>query len=69
MSSGSSKIVELDINESDVTGYAFFDGGSLKRAILINMNAYLGDGSRGSVHVVLDGVSSGKMTVKRLAIS
>lgn len=68
-SSASTKVVELDINDSDVTGYAFYDNDTLKRAVLINMNAYLGTGSRGSVHVALDSVKSNKMTVKRLAIS
>lgn len=63
------KVVELDIDEFDVSGYAFYDNGQLKRALIINMNSYTGSGTRGSVTVELTGVTAKKMTVKRLAIS
>ncbi|KAM5535520.1 hypothetical protein V8D89_010857 [Ganoderma adspersum] len=53
---GSSKIVELDVGDSDVSGYAVFEGGSLKRAVFINLHAWLASstGTRPSVHIDLD---------------
>lgn len=53
---GSSKIVELDVGDSNVSGYAVFEGGSLKRAVFINLHAWLASstGTRPSVHIDLD---------------
>ncbi len=55
-STGSSKIIELDVGDSDVSGYAVLEGGSLKRAVFINLHAWLASstGARPSVHIDLD---------------
>ena len=55
-----------------MSGYAFYDGGALARAVLINLRAYTSSaGERGSVNVVLkfdDIDMTTKMTIKRLNI-
>jgi hypothetical protein len=71
--SGSTAAVELSVNNSRIAGYAFYESGSLVRAVFINSQAYLtGDESRGSVHIDLKFGGSGSpplnMSVKRLAI-
>ncbi|KAA1467403.1 glycoside hydrolase family 79 protein [Dentipellis sp. KUC8613] len=68
-SSGSAKAVELSISNSQVAGYAFFEGSALKRALFINFQSFVG-GTRGSVHIAptFSGGSKSSMTVKRLAI-
>jgi len=70
---GSTKAVELYVNNPQLAGYAFYEDGSLVRAIFINSQAYLsGDTSRGSMHIDLklsgSGFSPLHMSVKRLAI-
>ncbi|KIJ66772.1 glycoside hydrolase family 79 protein [Hydnomerulius pinastri MD-312] len=72
-SSGTTQIVELAIDENDVSGYAVFEYGHLARAVLINTVAYLpGEGARNSTHIDFDFTGSGlaarEMTVKRLNI-
>ncbi|KAI0071769.1 glycoside hydrolase family 79 protein [Panus rudis PR-1116 ss-1] len=65
--SGSAKIVELSVSDSNVSGYAAFEGDSLKRAVFINLHAWLlsSTGSRPSVHIDPSFSSgSGKTTVK-----
>ena len=70
--SGATQVVELDVGSDHVSGYAFYDGGALARAVLINLRAYTGSaGERGSVNIVLkfDDIDvTTKMTVKRLNI-
>lgn len=69
---GHTRVIELSINNTRVSGYAFFDGIALKRAVLINSEAFLTTTTtRTSVHVNLAFVGTGaptSMTVKRLAI-
>ncbi|KAF7330407.1 Glycoside hydrolase family 79 protein [Mycena venus] len=65
------QISEIAINDTQVAGYAAFEGGELVRAVFINSKAFLqGNTNRSSVH--LDLVFTGKgpetMTIKRLAI-
>ncbi|CAA7267056.1 unnamed protein product [Cyclocybe aegerita] len=75
-SSGTTRAVELIINHSRVAGYAFYEGGVLVRALLINSQAFfMGDTQRESIHVDLGFVSTGAnprvprtMIVKRLSI-
>lgn len=44
--SSTTRVVELDIEHERVSGYAFYDSeGELVRAVLINLEAYLKDGS------------------------
>jgi hypothetical protein len=67
-------VVEIAINSTYIVGYAFYECGTLKRAILSNAQAYLSTspGNRTSTHVSLEFASSGsapcQVTIKRLAI-
>lgn len=73
---GSAHAVELSINNARIAGYAFYEGGVLVRAVLINSQAYLAtgtSGSRGTTHVNISlGNSTGTvpttMSIKRLTI-
>ncbi|TDL22456.1 hypothetical protein BD410DRAFT_839887 [Rickenella mellea] len=73
--SGSTKVVELNINDARVSGYAFFEQTTLKRAVLINSEAFTSSssGPRSSKNIQLSFTGSGTaprtMTVKRLAIN
>lgn len=55
-STGTSTLVELDVGDSNVSAYAVFAGGSLVRAVFVNLHAWLlsSTGDRPSVHVDLD---------------
>ncbi|KZV62775.1 glycoside hydrolase family 79 protein [Peniophora sp. CONT] len=65
--SGATTISELTLNNSQLSGYAFYENGALKRALFINLVAFNGAGAaRSAVHVALGG--SGNITVKRLSI-
>lgn len=70
-SSGSSTIVELTVNNAQISGYAVFERNALARAVFINLNAYA-TGTRNSVHLTLSFSGNGKkptsMVVKRLFI-
>ena len=73
---GSARAVELSIDDPCIAGYAFYEGGTLVRAILINSQAYLANnasGSRGTIHVNIQldnstGIAPFIMSIKRLAI-
>ncbi|EIN04315.1 hypothetical protein PUNSTDRAFT_108442 [Punctularia strigosozonata HHB-11173 SS5] len=71
-SSGRVQVAELDISNADVAGYAFYEGGIIMRAVLINSRAFLSTtSSRNTVHVDLNLSSAslnGTMTIKRLSI-
>ncbi|PPQ71401.1 hypothetical protein CVT26_011116 [Gymnopilus dilepis] len=72
-SSGSTSAVELTINSTIVSGYAFYEGSKLARAVLINSQAFLSTATtaRASVHIDFSFSGSGApktMTIKRLAI-
>ncbi len=62
-SSGSAKVVELSVDDSNVSGYAAYEQGELVRAVFVNLHAWLqsSTGARPSVHVNLNinGTSSG----------
>ncbi|KAK7692975.1 hypothetical protein QCA50_004616 [Cerrena zonata] len=73
--SGSAKIVELSVPDDNVSGYAVYEGSTLKRAVFINMHAWLSSstGSRPSVHIDLSfigasGSGAKKAIAKRLVI-
>jgi hypothetical protein len=73
--SGCTHAVELKINNSQISGYAFYDGTRLVRAVFINSNAFLqsNTATRTSVHLELGFTGSGSrgptsFTVKRLAV-
>ena len=70
--SGSTRAVELSVDNDQITGYAFYEGGVLVRALFISLRAYLKDtgGKRGTVHVDLDlsGSAPSSMSIKRLSI-
>lgn len=53
---GSSKIVELNVGDSNVVGYAAYEHGRLARALFVNLHAWLAssEGERPSVHVDFD---------------
>lgn len=73
-SSGSAKIVELTVPDDNVSGYAAFEGNTLKRAVFINLHAWLlsSTGTRPSVHLDLSfGSGSGAKTAsaERLIIN
>jgi len=69
--SGLTRVTELEINDTRVSGYAFFEGTTLVRALFINFNAFT-SGTRGSVHVDLDlsgyGEHPAAITIKRLSV-
>ncbi|KAI0831387.1 glycoside hydrolase family 79 protein [Trametes gibbosa] len=54
--SKASQIVELVVDDSNVSGYAAFEHGRLVRAVFINLHAWLvsSTGTRPSVHIDLD---------------
>ncbi|KAH6917931.1 hypothetical protein BKA70DRAFT_1456021 [Coprinopsis sp. MPI-PUGE-AT-0042] len=69
--SGTTRVTELDTRHASVSGYAFYEGTKLARAVLINSAAYLKTAStRPTVPVSLKFGSGGptKATVKRLEI-
>ena len=71
--SGDTKVVELNINDPKISGYAFYQGGRLTNAILINSLAFLATTTeaRSSTHVNLtfaSGTVSSEMDVKRLSV-
>ena len=73
-SSGSAKIVELTIPDDNVSGYAAFEGNTLKRAVFINLHSWLlsSTGTRPSVHLDLSftsGSAAKSATAKRLIIN
>lgn len=79
-STGSSTLVELNVSDSNVSGYAVFEDGSLVRAVFINLDAWLASstGTRPSVHIDLgfvsttqseaDAFAGGSASLKRLVI-
>ncbi|KAI0751852.1 glycoside hydrolase family 79 protein [Daedaleopsis nitida] len=54
--SGSSQISELNVNDTNVSGYAAFEEGRLVRAVFVNLHAWLKNsaGARPSVHIALN---------------
>ncbi|KAI0029752.1 hypothetical protein K488DRAFT_79985 [Vararia minispora EC-137] len=71
--SGATTAVQLNISNDFMTGYAFYEGGQLARALLINLKAYTSDSTtpREAVLVSLtfgEPISSTTMTVKRLSV-
>ncbi|KAJ7770651.1 ricin B lectin domain-containing protein [Mycena metata] len=72
--SGNTQVAELSISDARISGYAFYESGSLKRAVFINSLAYLKTTTtaRPSTHVNLAFSGSGaptSFTVKRLIIN
>lgn len=73
--SGSTRAVELDIDNESIAGYAFYEGDVLVRALFINSQAYLksADEQRGTIHIDLqlagNGAGPSFMSLKRLSIS
>ncbi|PFH52890.1 glycoside hydrolase family 79 protein [Amanita thiersii Skay4041] len=68
---GGVRMVEININNPEIVGYAFFEGHKLIRAVLIHLKAYLkGDTERPSIHLQLNlgGKVHHKIQVKRLNI-
>jgi len=71
--SGSTRSIELSINDSRTSGYAFYEGNKLARVLLINSDAFLTTTTalRTGTQIALGITGSGvpkKMTVKRLSI-
>ncbi|KAJ7674198.1 hypothetical protein B0H17DRAFT_1208221 [Mycena rosella] len=71
--SGRTQAVELSISNTRISGYAFYEGGALKRAVFINSLAFLaGATNRTSTHLDLTFSGSGtkpkSFSVKRLVI-
>ncbi|KAJ7717723.1 glycoside hydrolase family 79 protein [Mycena maculata] len=71
--SGNTEALELNINNTWISGYAFYEGSDLKRAVFINSLAFLsGQTNRTSVHLDLAFSGSGHtattFSVKRLVI-
>lgn len=72
-STGSSQAVELSVDDPTVSGYAFFEGGKLVRALFVNFKAFLASSAaRGVVHISLGfaetSTRASNITIKRLAI-
>ncbi|KAF5359624.1 hypothetical protein D9756_003262 [Leucocoprinus leucothites] len=69
--SGNTRMVELTINDSSITGYAFYEGSRLARAVFINLHTFLtSSSSRGKAHLDLTFAngSARSATLKRLSI-
>ena len=71
--SGNTQVIELNIDAPSIAGYAFYQGGQLTKAILINSLAFFTTTAvpRPSTHVDLtfeSGTVSSKMNVKRLFV-
>jgi hypothetical protein len=71
--SGNTRAVELSINDARISGYGFYEGTKLVRAVFINSKAFLkGQTDRTSTHLDLSFSGSGtaptQLKVKRLAI-
>ncbi|KAF8208873.1 glycoside hydrolase family 79 protein [Mycena galopus ATCC 62051] len=73
--SGDTQVTELSISDTRMAGYAFYESGTLKRAVFINSLAYLTTTTtaRPSTHVNLafsgSGTAPTSFTVKRLIIN
>ncbi|KAI0259875.1 hypothetical protein BC834DRAFT_832798 [Gloeopeniophorella convolvens] len=69
--SGNTRAVELTLSDAQVSGYAFFEGSKLARAVLVNLQAFT-SGTRGSVHLTLSESGTGALptsiSIKRLSI-
>jgi hypothetical protein len=68
-SSGNVQMVEIQIDDPNIAGYAFYENEILARALFINSKAYFA-GIRLSVHITIDtlDIPYNEMYVKRLAI-
>ena len=68
-SSGRASVVELSVSNTNVTGYAAFEGGRLARAVFVNLGAFLqsDSGARPVVHLDFGG-AAGNATARRLVI-
>ncbi|KAM5530161.1 hypothetical protein V8D89_016163 [Ganoderma adspersum] len=68
-SSGAAQVVELTVNDTNVSGYAAFEGGRLARAVFVNFNSWLttSTGTRPSVHIDFGG-RTGNAMARRLVI-
>ena len=71
--SGSTSAAEIIVDDPQVSGYAFYEGGVLARAVFINSAAFFsGETSRTSTHIGLTltgpGIVPSTMTIKRLTI-
>jgi hypothetical protein len=71
--SGNTQVIELNIADSRISGYAFYQGSKLTKAILINSLAFFTTTTtaRPSTHVNLtfaSGTVSSQMSVKRLFV-
>ena len=58
-SSGFTTIVELTVDDTQISGYAVFEGNALVRAVFINLNVFT-TGTRNSVHLTLNFSGNGK---------
>lgn len=73
-STGSTQVVEIPVNSTDISGYAVFEYGKLARAVFTNNVAYLpGGGVRNTTHINIgfsgSGLAAREMEVKRLNIT
>jgi hypothetical protein len=71
--SGTTQAAEISIDENNVSGYAFYEHGSLSKAVFINTVAYFsGAGVRNSTHIDFSftgtGHAANTMSVKTLKI-
>ena len=71
--SSNTKVIELNIDDNTISGYAFYLDGQLKKAIIINLQAFLSNttSDRQSTHVDLtfgSGSGPSKMDIKRLSV-
>ncbi|KAJ7158873.1 glycoside hydrolase family 79 protein [Mycena filopes] len=71
--SGDTQALELNINDARISGYGFYESGSLRRAVFINSLAFLsGTTTRPSTHLDLTFSGSGtkptSFSIKRLII-
>ncbi|KAF8588175.1 glycoside hydrolase family 79 protein [Ramaria rubella] len=67
---GSAQLIELDVPQDNISGYAIYEYGQLVRAVFINLDAWLttSTGTRPSVNLALTGPAGATATVRRLTI-
>ena len=70
-SSGDTTIAELDVlANSQIAAFALYEGGTLVRAVFVNLKAYEGGSGRSSVHITPQMAEGGydTMQIARLSI-
>ncbi|KAI0631256.1 glycoside hydrolase family 79 protein [Trametes polyzona] len=68
---GAAQIVELPVNDADISGYASYENGKLARAVFVNLRAWLSGstGPRPAVQLDLDSLNAGGASQQHQTVS